>query len=559
MKGRAYDMAGHNFIYRGLEDWYVTKSDSTLPIRINLDNVTHPGSFILRGKLVAQQEGFDNIPVRINFDGRWSVDRDNELRGIWAQTDRAWYWLRRPCSRQITYPVHVTVDGIEQSMENSCHVTYPSQDELHLELRAKLGLVSNLCDLFLFDETPDSFALMARHATQSPEALHKELTPSPNLAAKFPDRSPEPFDLQLLKCHVTFIKNHFLGFHPQFPTTCAFANALKPTVTLREFTREELLASALAAERRGSRHSWGELCHEDNGTLSRVNPNWVYAERLHDAANETNHKRESSKRNVKTETADEMLSPRFKKKRADGKLEVLGDSTIKTLSTSPRLKKRPATGKELENALERSRKRSEKIRASDLMDTDDEEIVKQESIQPGTSTSLPRKAKELKRDAKASPTLLKTTSKDAEVAVESSGTRRDKLRVSDLIDTDEEEIGIQESIESTTSTSSPRKAKKLKRDVKASPTQLKTTTKDDGLENAFGRSRTKMKAENVDDNDDVILEDNSAREQHLSMILTATTFHPLRMKEALVSCIVDSKAYDAILIDFHSHELLRAG
>lgn len=538
MKGRAYDITGHNFIYRALEDWYLTKSDSTLPIRINLEDATHPGVYTLRGMLVTQQEGVDNIPVRINFDGRWSVDRDNELRGIWAQTDRAWYWLKRPCSRQTTYPVHISVDGIQQTNDHSSvDVTYPSQDELHLELRAKLGLVSNLCDLFLFDETPDSFALLTRHANQTADALHKELTPSPQLLAKFPNRSPEPFDLQLLKRHATFIKNHFLGFHPQFPPKCAFATALKQTVMSREWTRDELLASALAAERRGGRYPWGELLHDDNAPTRRVNPNWVYAERLQEAADEVNHKRES--RTVKTENGDETLLPRLKKKRVDTKFEVPGVSEVssnKTLSTLPPLKKRTTPGSELDTAVEGSRKRADKRRISDLVDTDDEEIANQEersekSVNNGSSTSSPRRAKKLQRDIKGSLPPLKRTTKNGDGAVESSGKRADKLRVSALMDTDDEEVVNQES----TLSSSPRKVKKLKRDTKESPTPFKRTTKDAGFENSDGKSRSQTKVEDANHKEGVIGEEKRASEHRLSMILTETTFQPLRMKDALVS------------------------
>lgn len=481
MKGKAYDMPVDGHIYRGLEDWFVTKSNSTLPIRFNLEQLKPPGPYILRGKLVAQQNGFDNIPVRINFDGRWSVERNSELRGIWVQTERAWYWLKRPCSLQRTCSVHVTVNGTREESTNSCVATFPSQDERHLELRAKLGLVSNLCDLFLFDESPDSLDLLKRHIHKNPDDLHEELKPSPELLAKFPDRSPEAFDLQLLKDHAQFITSHFLGFHEGFPNKCVFVNGLKQiSVNHRRecsMTRDELLASALAAEHRGGRYPWGEL--RLDATQQRVNPNWVYAERLHEAATET-RQRVSKRKATMTTTTDATPSPRLKRKRMSTELETTDASSL-----SPRLKKKRADA-ESGDAVKVSRKRVRKVPPSEIINSSSEDPFDEESIDDVSATPSPRKAKKREHEAKTSPPPLRT--KVTEEGLEKMNDKpRSRRKIIDSDDEDDQVYAEEPTIDNVGEDNTPEK-----------------------------RSR---------------------EEQRMSTILAEATFQPQRVKEALVSCV----------------------
>lgn len=78
-----------------------------------------------------------------------------------------------------------------------------------------------------------------------------------------------------------------LGFYYDFNDACPFMNSLKnPSKTT--FTDSDFEKSALAAETRGARNQWGELCQGEE----RIDPNWVLAARLEDAAKKRKSRKE---------------------------------------------------------------------------------------------------------------------------------------------------------------------------------------------------------------------------------------------------------------------------
>ena len=279
---------GEDLIYRYLMDWYVTIGDSK--IRQSLEYLdknllekqafSNKNSYVMHGRLVAQKKGHEDIQVRLDKFDHWSVDRASAIRGVWVESPNAWYWLQKPSEEQPQLKVTLTIDGEKLCIPKTLHATLPAQAELHVELRAKFGLISNLCDAFLFDEqSGESLQYLKRHSKKNPEALHKDLKPTPELLARFPSRPEEAFDLKLLKRYPSFVKQHLKDFCAEFKATCNFMKNLK-NPTRQTFSQEDFERSALAAEARGARHPWGELRTD----VERLNPNWVFLAALDESA-----------------------------------------------------------------------------------------------------------------------------------------------------------------------------------------------------------------------------------------------------------------------------------
>lgn len=100
----------------------------------------------------------------------------------------------------------------ELQQEEPLVASLPDQGIVHLELRAKFALVSNLTDVFLFDERePESHALMKKHSKKSASQVYDSLKPTEGILARYPGRAKEPFDLRLLKRYPDFVKDHMRG------------------------------------------------------------------------------------------------------------------------------------------------------------------------------------------------------------------------------------------------------------------------------------------------------------------------------------------------------------
>ena len=189
----------------------------------------------------------------------WSIDRDYRDRGIWFQTGDAWYKLEQPCTARV-------YNG-------------KSQDDVHLELRAKFGLVSNLLDMF--HEKSKSLKLenfFGLHDSRTPSESHNVLSPNAGQLERHPMLPTEPFDMELLRREATFVKQHIQDCGVGF----AKSNFVKGLTDMEKEWKKthkdkkkgggefDYLASAKAAEKRSGRRPWGSLITYRGGSHDEV-------------------------------------------------------------------------------------------------------------------------------------------------------------------------------------------------------------------------------------------------------------------------------------------------
>jgi hypothetical protein len=236
--------------------------------------------YVLCGRLVAFVSSGTDVDVRLDDLVCWAIDRDSTLRGIWVQTTSGiWYLLKEPCQHQAHVDLNITVSG-QQVQGETVTGTLPAQVEYHIEYRAKLGLISNLADIFLFDGD-DKY--LERHSKKPAKDLHEELLPAKQMLAKYPERASEPFDLELLKRYPLFVFAHFQDL---LPPRCKFLTSLK-NATGDHWTAQDFIASAEAAEARGARYPWGQ----PRADQESIDSNWVFDCRLEDANKKSRAKR----------------------------------------------------------------------------------------------------------------------------------------------------------------------------------------------------------------------------------------------------------------------------
>ena len=270
----------------------------------------------------------------------WSYDRTSEGRGIWitsaphvGEGNGALYRLAEPCGRGVPLAVavavaktgaHVGADGAEGEGEGAdgnadadadrgggggggAGALLPSQEELHLPLRARAGLLSNLADLLTEPcggardadggdggdgdgDGPGGTAptYVSIHAKRTPDEVHALLTPTEeqlvlhNRPAEGRSLNASPFDLDLLRTCPGFVRHHLEALDEALDGECAFFQALDRMEAARReggdgsagsgtWPAEALRRSAEEAEARGRRRPWGEFLP---GTLgSSVRPN----------------------------------------------------------------------------------------------------------------------------------------------------------------------------------------------------------------------------------------------------------------------------------------------
>jgi hypothetical protein len=112
------------------------------------------------------------------------------------------------------------------------------------------------------------------HSNQSPEKSYKILCASPEQISQARERhaidiETKPFDFELLRREAKFVKENMKDFDPNWKATCAFVKGLsqlekeyqkakreKESWAFEEF---DYLSSAVAAEQRSKRNSWGDL------------------------------------------------------------------------------------------------------------------------------------------------------------------------------------------------------------------------------------------------------------------------------------------------------------
>ena len=260
--------------YRHITNWFLARPGGVhrmeLPAQarfVNKQGICLYGELLPSPKKVSKalsrgKKPPSNQPVVIRRGLLWSIDRDHVDRGIWFGTKDAWYKLEQPCTAKV-------YNG-------------KSQEDLHVKLRAKFGLVSNLLDMF----TESSKALNLEsfyglHACRSPLESHSLLSPSRQGLAENPELVAEPFDLELLKREAKFVSDHLSGCHEDLTETCMFIKGLaamekewKASGKASAEDTFDYLASAKAAEARAGRLPWGSLSFqkdEESTGLPRIN------------------------------------------------------------------------------------------------------------------------------------------------------------------------------------------------------------------------------------------------------------------------------------------------
>jgi hypothetical protein len=381
-----------NLIHRSLMDWYITKNEDPdgelIGIRHDIEPLdekffqkSQQKHYFLHGRLILSAHSSSNsrslpksIPIRIQLDGRWALDRSHQHRGIWVQTDIAWYWLKRPCSIRST--VKLRIKGIP----NVClEATIPSQEDLHTILRAKLGLVSNWCDLLLFDEKdPDSRTLLKRHSRHRPEQIYEELSPGPELLERYPDRSHEPFDA-ILQFQVpgisSFVKSHLFGWY--LDTESILFNSFQESSSKKQQLNSPTFImaqnikwwkeSAKASETRSARYPWGEPLPG----VKRIDPNWVFSARLALAADTLSH----APPPANDEDDDD-----------DDEIIYLGTIQTNAISSSSKLSKKIKKSTEKGNRLKHKRKRKLANTSNNINDSDSETFFETSKSSDGPSS-----------------------------------------------------------------------------------------------------------------------------------------------------------------------------
>ena len=103
---------------------------------------------MLHGYIIPNKNNDDKnkkeIPIVLQHLIHWEVDTSTKHRGIWVRTKVAWYYLKDACSMivpRIYSNDNNKVNNATSALSQDPNL--PSQEKLHLPLRAKLGLLSN--------------------------------------------------------------------------------------------------------------------------------------------------------------------------------------------------------------------------------------------------------------------------------------------------------------------------------------------------------------------------------------------------------------------------------
>jgi hypothetical protein len=240
--------------------------------------------YVLKGRLLPKEgSGAEPLKFSLDYFYNWDIDKaTDDLRGIWVETEEAWYKLKQPSKESPKFKIKIP--GYQESIDKTLFAHLPDQAHLHLELRAKLGLISNLSDIF--DESdPESVAYVKEMVDKKPGDLHRDLCPSQDFLDEFPDRAKEPFDLQLLRNVPDFVKSCLVNPETFLNDSSTFIRSLK-NPTKKVFTPEEYEESAKLAEKRGARLPWGDRIKD----AELVDPLWLYKARLDRAAKKVRQK-----------------------------------------------------------------------------------------------------------------------------------------------------------------------------------------------------------------------------------------------------------------------------
>jgi hypothetical protein len=270
-----------------LRQWYVVKKDNPdTPVALP-ERSRRLKDYILRGKLESDSGASVPISVEISLASQqcWVVDRTHERRGIWiepsGQPTSAWYWLRDAHAEK--------------------------QASLHQNIRAKLGLFSNVIDV-LEEQGPDGtpFHYAQSHFNMTPKQLHQRLSCSDDREFQLHQMEcreyavfQEPFDYELFEQQggVTFCKEHIAGFTVGFNGS-KLGKAIQGMKgkKVKAWTPEQYKESARLAEERSQREPWGEPLPD----AKEIHPNWNMEANL----GQVEHSRPNKKKPRNTESHD---------------------------------------------------------------------------------------------------------------------------------------------------------------------------------------------------------------------------------------------------------------
>ena len=363
------------------------------------------------------------LPVVLRRLNLWSIDRDYNDRGIWFQTNDAWYKLEQPSKDK--------VDG-------------QSQEDLHLELRAKFGLVSNLLDML----TEKSRALnldnfFGLHDSRTPSESHSVLTPKPEQLERYPGLPTEPFDLDLLQREATFVKQHISDCGVDFAKS-NFVKGLtemekewkriqkspkKKTGDKKEDVDDEFdyLASAKAAGKRSGRKPWGCLVarggSEDGDEVPRINR--LVEIKVEESRTPERKKQPSAKKTKLSPSSSDQ--PPAKKKKVESIAKKIA-AAAKARSPSPTPASIPKAAKKKKASVEDkfSKSRGEIERAPKAPP-----VSEKVKVAKRTSTSTSTPADSTKKLRASPPTTSATPTSMPATATTTSGSRNRALLDSD--------------------------------------------------------------------------------------------------------------------------------
>jgi hypothetical protein len=239
-----------------LTQWYVVDAKKADNARLALPD----SAFFSQGSkqhvicgLLESRDGTAPISFELRQPVYWCVDRKHCKRGIWVTSSTgAWYWLKQPDA---------------------------TQEALHLPLRAKLGLLSNILNVFMEEQDGLSFYYAEAHLQMSPEAVHERLLCSnDDFYAQYNTSSlplsKAPWDMDLFWHSLPFLKSELRANVCTGWDKSVFWKVLckmKPPKAKTNWTPTKYLESAKLAERRAQQLPWGEpLAH-----AKRIRPNWM--------------------------------------------------------------------------------------------------------------------------------------------------------------------------------------------------------------------------------------------------------------------------------------------
>jgi hypothetical protein len=245
--------------FRCLDQWYLfdrvdaptapnSKYESIWIPRCPLPTLNFKGDqrYILRGWLRPNPSLHPQPPpifVQVTKLHSWSVDRTLHSRGYWVQSRSCFYRLQDPSSRQVKLKVTLKEAPDADSMDESDVFSMetlpspPSQEDLHWLQRARLGLISNIVDVFSLEEEDAN-----QYSKMTPKELHDKLKPQ-TLG------DDEPFDFELLKSEAEFARVHLSG---AIGTNhlCKFLTCLSELTSSKVWATGDYQESVLRAERR---------------------------------------------------------------------------------------------------------------------------------------------------------------------------------------------------------------------------------------------------------------------------------------------------------------------